>query len=227
MKVIIFGATGMVGQGVLRECLLDPDVGCVLVIGRRATGQQHGKLREVVLEDLFAVPTLGSELDGYDACFFCLGVSAVGMTEAEYRRVTYDLTMVVARSLVERNPGMTFIYVSGTGTDSSERGRAMWARVKGATENALRLLPFKATYMFRPGYIQPLHGITSKTSWYRGLYALVGPLYPLLKATLPAHVTTTEQVGRAMIEVAKHGAPEPFLENRDIGLIGARVAAGR
>ena len=143
MKVILFGATGMVGQGVLRECVLDPGVEQVLVIGRRATGQQHGKVREVVLDDLFAVPTLGPQLEGYDACFYCLGVSAVGMTEEAYRRVTYDLTMVVARCLVERNPGMTFIYVSGQSTDSSAQGRVMWARVKGAAENAVSALPFR------------------------------------------------------------------------------------
>ena len=216
MKVILFGATGMVGQGVLRECLLDPGVERVLVIGRRATGQGHAKLRELLLDDLFKVPTLGSELDGYDACFYCLGVSAMGMTEEAYRLVTFDLTVVVARSLVARNPAMTFVYVSGTGTDSSGKGRVMWARVKGITENAVSALPFRATFMFRPGYIQPMHGMKSSTGWYRVIYTVMGPLYPLLSAVLPHYVTTTELVGRAMIEVAEHGAAVPVLENREI-----------
>lgn len=206
----------MVGQGVLRECLLDPAIERVLVIGRRTTGHQHARLRELLLDDLFMVPTLGSELDGYDACFYCLGVSAMGMTEGAYRKVTFDLTMVVARSLVARNPAMTFIYVSGTGTDTSGKGRVMWARVKGITEEAVSALPFRATFMFRPGYIQPMHGIRSSTGWYRAIYTVMGPLYPLLSAVLPHHVTTTELVGRAMIEVAEHGAPAHVLENRDI-----------
>jgi uncharacterized protein YbjT (DUF2867 family) len=216
LKVILFGATGMVGQGVLRECLVDAGIEQVLVIGRRATGQPHAKVREVLLADLLAVPTLGQTLDGYDACFYCLGVSAVGMTEAAYRRVTCDLTIVVARCLVERNPGMTFVYVSGTGTDGSERGRSMWARVKGATENAVSALPFRATYMFRPGYIQPMHGIRSNTAWYRAIYAVMGPLYPLLDHLFPRYITSTERVGRAMIAVARHGAPAHVLENREI-----------
>ncbi len=186
MKVILFGATGMVGQGALRECLLDPEVEQILVIGRRATGQQHQKLREVVLDDLFAMPTVGADLGGYDACFFCLGVSAVGMTEEAYRRVTYDLTMLIARALVERNPDMTFIYVSGQSTDSSERGRVMWARVKGATENAVSALPFKATYMFRPGYIQPMHGIKSSTGWYRRDVHRVDPAVSTVARAVPA-----------------------------------------
>lgn len=220
--MILFGATGMVGQGVLRECVLDPGIEQVLVIARRPGGQQHAKVKEIVLDDLFAVPSLGGELDGYDACFYCLGVSAVGMTEEAYRRVTYDLTMVVARCLVEHNPGMTFIYVSGQSTDSSEQGRVMWARVKGAAENGVSALPFGASYMFRPGYIQPMHGITSSTSWYRVIYAIVGPLYPLLKALFPRNVTTTEVVGRAMIAVARDGAPVHVLENQEINEVAAR-----
>ena len=216
MKVILFGATGMVGQGVLRECLVDPGIEQVLVIGRRATGQPHAKVREVLLADLFAVPTLGQALDGYDASFYCLGVSAVGMTEEAYRRVTCDLTLLIGRCLVERNPGMTFVYVSGTGTDRTERGRSMWARVKGATENAISELPFAATYMFRPGYIQPMDGITSNTALYRAIYVVMGPLYPLLDRLFPRYITSTERVGRAMIAVARHGAPTHVLENREI-----------
>jgi len=206
----------MVGQGVLRECRLDRDVETVLTVGRSSTGQQHTKLQEIISPDLFDLSPIESRLAGYDACFFCLGVSAAGMKEDDYRRLTYDLTMSVARTLVRLNPGMTFIYVSGAGTDSSERGRMMWARVKGKTENDLLKMPFRAAYMFRPGYIQPLHGIRTKTKWYGALYAVMGPLYPLWKRLLPNYVTTTECVGRAMIRVARQGAPKRFLENRDI-----------
>jgi uncharacterized protein YbjT (DUF2867 family) len=216
MKVILFGATGMVGQGVLRECRLDRDVETVLTVGRSSTGQQHTKLQEIISPDLFDLSPFESRLAGFDACFFCLGVSAAGMSEQDYRRLTYDLTISVATTLVRLNPGMTFIYVSGAGTDSSERGRMMWARVKGKTENDLLKMPFRAAYMFRPGYIQPLHGIRTKTKWYGALYAVMGPLYPLWKRLLPNYVTTTECVGRVMINVARKGAPKRFLENRDI-----------
>jgi len=209
----------MVGQGVLRECLLDPEVERVLVIGRRATGQEHEKLHEIVLSDLFDLSAMEGRLSGYDACFFCLGVSAVGMKEESYRRVTYDLTISVARILARLNPGMTFIYVSGANTDSTERGRMMWARVKGKTENALLQVPFKAVYMFRPGYIQPLHGVRTKTKWYGAVYAMMGPLYPVWKLLFPKYVTTTECVGRAMLNVAKQGAPKSVLENQDINSI--------
>lgn len=216
MKVILFGATGMVGQGVLRECLLDADVEQVLAIGRSGTGQQHPKLQEIVQSDLFDLSPIESRLAGFDACFFCLGVSAAGMSEQDYRRLTYDLTISVAQTLVRLNPGMTFVYVSGAGTDSSERSRMMWARIKGKTENDLLKMPFRAAYMFRPGYIQPLHGIRTKTRWYGALYAVMGPLYPLWKRLLPNYVTTTECVGRAMLNVARRGAPKHFLENKDI-----------
>ena len=206
----------MVGQGVLRECLLDPEVESVLAVGRSATGQQHAKLQEIVHKDFFDFSAIEEKLSGYDACFFCLGVSSAGMREQEYERVTYDLAMAAAQTLVKRNPDMTFIYVSGAGTDSSERGRSMWARVKGKTENALLKLPFKAQYMFRPGYIQPLHGIKSKTKLINALYAVMGPMYPVWKAVLPKYVTTTEQLGRAMIKVARHGAARHVLETEDI-----------
>jgi uncharacterized protein YbjT (DUF2867 family) len=219
MRVIIFGATGMVGQGVLRECLLDRDVQDVLSIGRTATGYHNQKLRELVHNDLLDFTSIQSELSGFDACFFCLGVSSAGMTEASYARVTYDITLAVAETLVRLNPGMTFIYVSGAGTDSSERGRTMWARVKGRTENALLRLPFKAAYMLRPGVIQPLHDIKSKTKLYRTFYAMTGPILPILRAVLPGYVTTTEQVGCAMIELARHGGPKPVLESRDINAV--------
>lgn len=216
MNVLLFGATGMVGQGVLRECLLDPDVQSVLSIGRSAIGQRHPKLRELIHRDFLDFSPIENELSGFDACFFCLGVSSAGMKEEDYRRITYDFTMAAARVLAKVNPGMTFVYVSGMGTDSSERGRTMWARVKGKTENALLRLPFKAAYMFRPAAIVPLDGIKSKTKLYRIFYAVMGPLLPLLKAAFPKYVTTTAQVGRAIIKAAKQGAPKPVLENADI-----------
>jgi len=216
MRVTLFGATGMVGQGVLRECLPDPGVETVLSIVRAPAGQRSPKLREIVQQDVSDLSAIQNDLAGYDACFFCLGVSSFGMAEPEYRRVTYDLTLSVARTLASQSPNMTFIYVSGTGTDSSERGRSMWARVKGETENALLRLPFKAVYMFRPGFIRPLHGAAAKTKWLRAVYAVVGPLYPVLRALVPQYVTTTECVGRAMIHVARHGAPHRVLESRDI-----------
>jgi uncharacterized protein YbjT (DUF2867 family) len=219
LRIILFGASGMVGQGVLRECLLDQDVDSVLAIGRSPVGQQHQKLQEIVQQDLTNYEAIEDRLRGYDACFFCLGVSSAGMQEAQYRRITYDLTMAAAETLAKLNPGMTFIYVSGMGTDSSERGRSMWARVKGETENALLRLPFKAAYMFRPGVIQPLHGIRSKTRLYRIFYAVLGPFIPWLIAAFPKYVTTTEQLGWAMLRVTKHGAPKRVLESQDINAV--------
>ena len=219
MNVILFGATGMVGQGVLRECLLDPDIQQVLALGRSATGQQHTKLRELTVPDLMDLTTVEHQLTGYDACFFCTGVSSAGMTEETYTHLTYDLTLSVAQTLARLNPTMTFLYVSGAGTDSSEKGRSMWARVKGRTENALLLLPFRSAYMFRPGFIQPLHGIRSKTRVYQFLYDVLAPIQPLLKGRLPKYITTTEQLGRAMIAVAKNGYPKPILESLDINAV--------
>ncbi len=216
MKVLLFGASGMVGQGVLRECLLDPDVERVLSMVRAPTGLRDPKLRELVHKDFFDFSGIESELTGYNACFFCLGVSSAGMKEADYRRVTYDITMAAARVLARLNPEMTFIYVSGLGTDSSERGRTMWARVKGKTENDLLRLPFKAAYMFRPGGIVPLHGVKSKTRFYQAFLTVFGPLMPLLYRLFPQYVTTTEQIGRAMLKTAKLGAPKAVLETSDI-----------
>jgi uncharacterized protein YbjT (DUF2867 family) len=222
VKVVLFGATGMVGQGVLRECLLDPDVETVLAIVRSSSLPQHDKLREIVQHDLSDLSAIEARLSGYDACFFCLGVSSVGMNEEAYRRLTYDLTVSVARTLGKLNPTMTFIYVSGAGTDSTERGRIMWARVKGRTENALLQMGFKAAYLFRPAYIQPLHGVRTKTAWYGAAYALMKPVYPLLKMLFPNYVTTTECVGRAMLSASKRGFPKPVLENRDINVVCAK-----
>ncbi len=215
----MFGASGMIGQGVMRECLLDPEVERVLSIVRGATGQQHPKLRELVHQDFLDYSAIESELAGFDACFFCLGVSSAGLQEDAYRRVTYDYTLAAARKLARLNPAMTFIYISGAGTDSSERGRSMWARVKGATENALLKLPFKAAYMFRPGTIAPLNGIKSKTRSYRVFYAIAGPLLPWAYRRWPQYVTTTEKLGRAMLKAAKHGASKRILESADINLL--------
>jgi len=221
MKVILFGATGMVGQGALRECLLAPDVESVLTIGRTATGQRHAKLREIVRTDLTDYAAIESELAGHDACLFCLGVSAAGLSEQDYTKITYDVTLAAAQVLARLSPGMTFIYVSGEGTDSTERKRAMWARVKGKTENALFKLPLRAV-MFRPGLIRPMHGIKSKTRLYRVAYAALWPLFPVLGAL--GAMTTTERVGRAMLEVARRGAPKPILANRDIDELAHRAA---
>jgi len=213
----------MVGQGVLRECLLDPDVRQVLSLARSPTGQQNPKLREILVKNFFDFSTLESDLSGFDACFFCLGVSSVGMNEADYQRVTYDLTLAAAQTLAKLNPGMTFIYVSGAGTDSTERGRSRWARVKGKTENALLQLPFKA-YMFRPALIVPLHGIRSRTRFYRVIYTAAMPFLRLSYAWFPSYVTTTEQIGRAMIKVAKQGWPKPVLESSDITVFEPHAA---
>ena len=216
MQILLFGATGMVGQAALRECLRDPEVQLVQTVGRTATGVQNPKLKKLVRADLFDYAPIESQLSGFDACFFCLGVASSGMSEADYYRLTYQLTLAAAETLARLNPQMTFIYVSGSGTDSSERGRMMWARVKGKTENALLRLPFKAAYMFRPGFIQPLHGIQSRTPLYRFFYTLTGPVLPLLRRMFPNQILTTEQLGQAMLVAAKRGAPKPLLEARDI-----------
>ena len=216
MNVVLFGATGMVGQGALRECLLDEGVRRVLAVGRAATGQRHEKLREVVVPDVADLSAVEGELVGFDACLFCLGVSSAGMSEADYTRLTVDLTLAVARTLLRLNLGMTFVFVSGTGTDGSERGRVMWARVKGKAENALLGMGFRAAYMFRPAAIVPMHGITSRTRWIRIANTVLKPVFPALKALFPNHVTTTEQLGRAMLKVAREGFPRPVIEARDI-----------
>ncbi len=220
MKVILFGASGMVGRGALRECLLDPEVSRVLSIGRAPLNHAHPKLREIIHKDFTDFTGIESELAGYDACFFCLGVSSAGMKEADYRRVTYDFTLAAAETLARRNPQMTFLYVSGAGTDSTERGRLMWARVKGRTENDLLKLPFKAVYLFRPGAIQPLDGITTKVKLYRVLLALFGFLFPPARKLFPRHVTTTRILGRAMIKAVQGGAPSRWVESWDINALG-------
>jgi uncharacterized protein YbjT (DUF2867 family) len=221
MNVVLFGATGMIGQGVLRECLLDPGVDAVLAVVRTPPTTAHAKLRALVHENFLDYSATADDLSGFDACFFCLGVSSAGMTEAEYRRVSYDVPLAAARALVSRNSGMTFIFLSGMGADSTGRGPLMWARVKGQAENELLALPFKAAYVFRPAFVQPMHGIQSRTRLYRALYAVGAPLFPLWKRLMPKYVTTTEQIGRAMLAVARHGAPTRVLENADINAAAA------
>ena len=217
MKILLFGATGMIGQGVLRECLLDDRVTEVVSIARSPLGQHDPKLSEIVLPDLAAIGSVDERLSGFDACFFCLGVSSVGMSEADYTRVTYNLTMTVAGVLVPRNPGMTFIYVTGSGTDRDSR--RMWARVKARTEDALAVMPFKGAYFFRPAFIQPLHGVVSKTRLYTAIYVALRPFSALLARRYPNWTTTTERLGRAMINVAVIGYPASVLESSDINIV--------
>lgn len=220
MRVLIFGATGMLGQGVLLECLLDEAVTLVVTVGRSSSGRSTPKLRELVLPDLFGTAALSAELHGFDACFFCLGVSAFGMAEAAYSRVTHDLTMAIAAPLARDNPEMTFVYVSGAGTDIG--GRAMWARVKGRTEAALERLPFKAVYHFRPGFVRPMDGVVSKTRLYRMAYLLAAPVASLLGVASPHSVTSTRSLGRAMIAIARYGYRSRILANRDINDAASR-----
>ncbi|MEU0548129.1 NAD-dependent epimerase/dehydratase family protein [Micromonospora sp. NPDC005979] len=215
MRVVIFGATGMVGQGVLRECLLAEDVREVLTIGRRPTGQREEKLRELTVADVGDLESVRAELTGVDACFYCLGVSSLGLDEAAYTRVSYDFPMAAARLFAEVSPQVTFVYVSGVGTDSTGQGRVMWARVKGRTENAVMdLLP--NGYAARPGFIQPTYGAVSRTRAYRIGYAVTRPLFPVLRRLLPNHVTTTDGIGRAMLRVAREGSPTRVLGNREL-----------
>jgi uncharacterized protein YbjT (DUF2867 family) len=222
MNIMIVGASGMVGQGVLRECVAATDVQSIVSLVRRPSLGKSTKVQEIVLADFNAISTVSAQLTQIDACFFCAGGTSVGASEAEYTRVTYDLTLNVATVLGSANPRMTFLYVSGAGTDSSTQGRFMWARVKGRTENALQRLPFKAAYMLRPGMIQPMHGIRSKTGWYNAIYAIAAPIIPLLQKLLPQYVTTTEVLGRAMLGIARHGFERPILESRDINALGSR-----
>lgn len=216
MRVILFGGTGMVGQGVLRQCIEDAEVERVLLVVRKTTGLASGKVEELVHNNFFDWTGAEEHFDGYDTCFFCLGVSSVGMSAASYSRITYDLTLSVAEMLISRGSLKTFVYVSGSGTDSTEKGRSMWARVKGATENALMRLPLPNVFCFRPGYIQPLHGIRSKVGWYNAIYTTLSWTYPLLRRVAAGLVTSTEELGCAMIGVARSGYPKKILETRDI-----------
>ena len=220
MKVLIFGASGMVGQGVLRECLLAADVERVVAVARSPLEVSDPKLDTLIVQDFHDYSAIEPQLTGFDACFFCLGVSSVGMSEADYRRVSYDLTLAAATTLARLNPQMPFPYVTGAGTDSTEQGRSMWARVKGATENALLKLPFKAAYMFRPGVIRPMHKVRSKTALYRAAYVVATPLFSLMEALTPGALTTSVRVGRAMLAVARGDASGPILEVADINRLG-------
>ena len=216
MKIILFGATGMIGQGALTECLEDPGISSVVAVTRRSPERSHPKLTEIIHDDFFDYSRVADRLSGFDACLFCLGVSSAGMSEERYSHITHDLTLAAAETLAKHNPDMIFCYISGAGTDGSENGRVMWARVKGRTENALLRLPFRAAYMLRPGFIQPLDGITSSTRIYNLLYTITKPLTPLLRRLAPNSFTTTSQLGKALIAVARNGYERPIIEGRDI-----------
>lgn len=217
MRVVLFGASGMVGQGVLRECLLDDGVESVVSIGRRPCGVDHPKVRDAVHADLFDLTAVAPDLVGADAVFYCLGVSSAGMNETDYTRITYDLTMSVATALAERT---TFVYVSGAGADSTEQGRTMWARVRGRTENALLALPLK-TYIIRPAYIQPMNGERSSTTAYRILYRVLRPILPVVRTLLPNLASTTENIGRAMLVLARTGSLDRILASREVNALVA------
>jgi len=225
MKVVLFGATGMVGQGALRSCLADPRVESVLSVGRSPCGTAHPKLREVPPPDLFDLSSVADALSGHDACLYCLGASPLTLDAKAYRRVTVDLTLSVARFLAARNPGMTFVYVSGAGVDPDRGTRVHALGAKGEAEAALAALPFRAAYMLRPAAIRPLDGIRSRTFAHRALYALLEPFMPLLVRLLPGLVTDTRRLGRAMVRVAREGFPRRVLSTREINELGAESEA--
>lgn len=212
IRAIVTGATGMVGEGVMHECLHDPDVESVLIINRKPSGFTHPKLKEIIHANFFDISSMENQLKGYNACYFCLGVSSVGMKEPEYKRLTYDLTMNVAQTLSRLNPEMVFCYVSGASTDSTEKGKSMWARVKGKTENDLMKLPFKKVYAFRPGFMKPTPGLKNTLSGYKYL----GWMYPGLRLLFPGSASTLAEVGQAMIRVTKKESEKLVLEVRDI-----------
>jgi len=215
VKVIVFGATGMVGQAVVRQCLLEDRVTSVLIVGRSSAGVSDPKVEELIHGDFLDFSSVATELTGYDACFFCLGVSAAGMSEPAYRRVTYFMTMAAARELAERNAKMRFLYISGAGTDSTEHGRTMWARIKGETENAVLSMPFEG-YALRPGYIQPRHGVQSRNKLYRNIYRVTGRLYPALARVAPKYFIASDELALAMINIAANGSEKRILESSDL-----------
>ena len=228
MKVVLFGATGMIGSGALIECLVHPDVEALLAVGRRSSGVVHPKLSEVLHDDFLDYSTIVERLRGYDACLFCLGVSAAGMSEAEYTRVTHDFTVAAAEAFFAMNPDGTFCYISGQGADSTERGRVMWARVRGRLENRLLGMGLGPVWIFRPGFVQPKKGVRSRTKLYNAIYSMLGPIYPLLETVAPKHVTSSDRLGLALIRAARDGAPKALLGNAEINAMGelerARVA---
>ena len=223
LKIIITGATGMIGKGVLLECLDHPDISEVLVIGRNPVGIQHARLKEWIHPDFNDFSILKNKLNGYDACFYCLGISSAGMKENEYNNITYSYTLSLAKTLIEINPGMTFNYVSGEGTDSSEKGRMMWARIKGKTENELTRLGFKQAFMFRPGLIIPKRGIRSRTRSYRFFYDYFMWLIKIIKTIAPKAVVDTSQIGLAMINSVLKGYSAIVLKPADIISLANRI----
>lgn len=222
MRVIITGTTGMVGKGVLLECLDSPVIEAVLVVNRRSIEMNHPKLKEVLHKDFLDISPIKAELAGYDACFFCMGISSAGISKEKYYSITHDLTIHWAETLVAQSPEMTFCYVSGEGTDSTESSRMSWANVKGKTENDILAMPFKNKYMFRPGFIQPMRGIRSATPLYNVLYTIFKPLYPILKRLFGNSITNTTAIGLAMIKVQQQGFEKPHLHTKDINLLAAR-----
>jgi nucleoside-diphosphate-sugar epimerase len=217
-KVIITGTTGMVGKGVLLECLSHPDIAQILLVSRKSIGIDHPKVKELIIDDFFKIDKIKSDMAGYDACFFCAGISSIGKSEEVYSRITYELTLTFANTFLHQNGNSIFCYVSGTGTDSSEKGNTMWARVKGKTENELMKLPFKAAYMFRPGYIQPEKGIKSSTKWYALLYLIFKPIYLILKH-FPGMATSSSNLGQAMIRVLEKEPENSILGNKEINAL--------
>jgi hypothetical protein len=212
VRVIVTGATGMVGEGVVHECLISNEVEAVLVVSRKTTGIKHPKLKELLLPDFFDLSSVQSQMAGYNACFFCLGVSSVGISQETYERLTFQLTMGFATVVAAQNPGMVFCYVSGKGTDSSEKGRMHWARVKGKTENDLQKLPFRSVYCFRPGIMSPTPGLKNTLSLYKWL----GWLLPLMRTVSPNSINSLAEVGHAMIHVVTRGYHQKIIEVADI-----------
>jgi nucleoside-diphosphate-sugar epimerase len=221
LKVLLFGSTGMVGHAVLHECLQNEAVGAVLSVGRRKNGITHPKHRELVHADLFDLKPVAEQLKGYDACFYTIGVSSAGMNEADYTRTTYDLTRAIAEVLLPLNPNLSMVFVSGKSTDSSERGRVMWARVKGRAENLLLGMPFKSTTIIRLAGLVPAPGGSSSTPLYRFFLASASVVLPALHGLWPRYITTSEILGRAFIRAAQGKAPKQILESPDIHALGS------
>jgi len=218
LRVIITGSTGMVGEGVLHECLLHPEVEKVLVVNRKTCGVEHPKLTEILCPDFFDLSEIENQLSGYNACFFCLGISSLGVSKENYYHITYDLTMNFAETVAKQNKKMTFIYVSGAGTDSSEKGKSSWARVKGKTENDLMKLPFKNAFAFRPAFMQPTEGLKHT----KGYYSVLKFLFPFFKLIMPSFVSTLKEVGNAMINLAIDGYEKPVIEVKDINVLSKK-----